>query len=84
VNLKQERLYAGDPMHPQDLKIAAREGAASNLSPNELGLLAKKLANSSDATEVARLKERLARGFYGISPPDPPDQLALPGYCKLR
>jgi MFS family permease len=34
--------------------------------PEELGLLAKRLATTEDATEAAQLRERLTRGFYGI------------------
>jgi hypothetical protein len=46
--------------------LAAVESKGQQLSPKELGLLARKLANTSDNVEAARLKERLTRGFYGI------------------
>ena len=36
------------------------------LRPEQLGLLAKHLANAGGWPEAARLRERLARGFYGI------------------
>ena len=36
------------------------------LSSEELGLLAKKLAAAKDPKEAARLRQRIARGFYGI------------------
>jgi hypothetical protein len=50
------------------LKKAFKQGTVrrSRLSPEELGLLAKRLAAASDPVEAARLKERLTRGFYGI------------------
>ena len=47
-------------------ELASLESRASKLGPQELDLLAKKLASSSDPEEAARLKERLTRGFYGI------------------
>ena len=34
------------------------------LSPEALGLLAKRLAKTSDPTEATKLNEPLARGFY--------------------
>ena len=36
------------------------------LSPEEIGLLAKRLAKAIDPAEAALLRERLTRGFYGI------------------
>jgi hypothetical protein len=42
------------------------DGQSQRLSPEELGLLARKLASAKDEQEAARLKERLTRGFYGI------------------
>jgi N-acetylglucosamine kinase-like BadF-type ATPase len=50
------------------LKKAFKQGTVrrSRLSPEELGLLVKRLAAASDPVEAARLKERLTRGFYGI------------------
>jgi hypothetical protein len=47
-------------------ELSALEGEAHKLSPEELGLLARKLAFAKDAGEVARVREALARGFYGI------------------
>ncbi len=47
-------------------ELAALEGKAQRLSPEELGALAKQLARAADAAEAARLGERLTRGFYGI------------------
>ena len=47
-------------------ELAVLEGEGSRLSPEELGLLSKRLATASNAIEAARIKERLARGFYGI------------------
>jgi len=45
---------------------AAAPGQGNRLSPDELGVLAKRLASASDPADVAETKERLTRGFYGI------------------
>jgi len=45
---------------------AAAPGQGNRLSPDELGVLAKRLASASDPVQAARIKERLTRGFYGI------------------
>lgn len=47
-------------------ELAALEGKGNRLTPEELGLLAKKLAAAKDPAEAVRLRERLTRGFYGI------------------
>ena len=57
---------AGDEIVLETPELANLEGRAQLLSPRELGLLAKKLAAARDPVEAARLKERIARGFYGI------------------
>jgi hypothetical protein len=36
------------------------------LGPDELELLAKELATASNTAEAARIRGRLARGFYGV------------------
>ena len=36
------------------------------LSPEQIGLLAKRLAKAIDPAEAALLRERLTRGFYGL------------------
>ena len=41
-------------------------GEGNRLNPEELGLLAKQLPKAENATEVARLWERMTRGFYDI------------------
>ena len=46
--------------------MTALDGQDNRLSPEELGLLAMQLASASDPTEVARIRDRLTRGFYGI------------------
>lgn len=43
----------------------AGEEQGSKMPPEELELLAEELAGTSDPAEVARLRERLTRGFYG-------------------
>lgn len=47
-------------------ELASLEGKGNRLTPEELGLLAKQLADTKDPREAARLRERLTRGFYGI------------------
>ena len=38
---------------------------ALRLSPEELGLLAKRLAKAKNPNEAARIRESITRGFYG-------------------
>jgi len=47
-------------------ELCSLESRGSKLIPKELGVLAKKLSQTSNPKEAARLKERLTRGFYGI------------------
>jgi len=49
------------------LKKAFKHGTVrrSRLSPEELGLLAKRLAAAFDPIRAARLKKKVNRGFYG-------------------
>jgi hypothetical protein len=35
------------------------------LTPEELGDLAKRMANTHDSAEADRLREKIVRGFYG-------------------
>lgn len=56
----------GEEVALETPELAALEGKGNRLSPEELGLLAKKLAKVSDPLEAAQLRERLIRGFYGI------------------
>jgi hypothetical protein len=60
------RKPTGEEVVLETAELSALEGRGNRLSPEELGLLAKALASADDATEAARLKERLTRGFYGI------------------
>jgi hypothetical protein len=48
---------------PELVSLAAK---GHRLSPEELGLFAKKLANAKNSSEAARLRESITRGFYGI------------------
>jgi len=47
-------------------ELAALVSTSHRLSPEELGLLAKKLAAAKDPKEAARSRQRIAGGFYGI------------------
>ena len=60
------RKATGEEIALETVELAALEGKGNRLSPEELGLLAKKLAAAADPTGAARIKERLTRGFYGI------------------
>jgi len=60
------RKPSGEEVGIETAELAVLEGKGNRLGPEELGLLAKRLAAASDAIEAARIKERLTRGFYGI------------------
>jgi len=60
------RKPTGEEVALETTELAVLEGKGNRLGPEELGLLAKRLAASSNPVEAARIKERLTRGFYGI------------------
>src|SRR5712692_6617424 len=60
------RKPTGEEIALETAELSALEGRGNRLSPEALGLLAKQLASASDSIDAARIKERLARGFYGI------------------
>jgi hypothetical protein len=60
------RKPSGEEISLETAELAALEGRGNRLGPEELGLLAKRLAAASSPAEAARIKERLTRGFYGI------------------
>ena len=60
------RKPSGEEVALETAELAVLEGKGNRLGPEELGLLAKRLAAASNPVEAARIKERLARGFYGI------------------
>lgn len=60
------RKATGEEFVLETPELSVLEAEAHRLSPDELGALAKRLAATKDATEAARLREKLARGFYGI------------------
>ena len=60
------RKPTGEEVALETAELAVLEGKGNRLSPEELGLLGKRLAAASNPVEAARIKERLARGFYGI------------------
>ena len=60
------RKPSGEEVALETAELAVLEGQGNRLSPEELGLLAKRLAATSDPVEAARIKESLTRGFYGI------------------
>jgi hypothetical protein len=60
------RKPTGEEVALETAELAVLEGKGNRLSPEELGLLAKRLAAAPDAVTAAQIKERLTRGFYGI------------------
>lgn len=60
------RKPTGEEVSLETPELGPLEGKGNRLTPQELGLLAKKLAAAKDACEAARLRERITRGFYGI------------------
>ena len=60
------RKPTGEEVTLETAELAALEGQGHRLSPEEIGLLAKRLAKATDPAEAAHLRERLTRGFYGI------------------
>jgi hypothetical protein len=60
------RKPSGEEVALETAELTILEGKGSRLGPEELGSLAKRLAAVSDPVEAARIRERLARGFYGI------------------
>ncbi|HEY2930745.1 MAG TPA: hypothetical protein VGK99_03295 [Acidobacteriota bacterium] len=60
------RKPTGEEVSLETPELAVLESKGNKLGPEELGLLAKKLAATSNPAEAARLRERLTRGFYGI------------------
>ncbi len=60
------RKPTGEEVAIETAELAVLEGKGNRLGPEELGLLAKRLAAASNPVEAARIKERLTRGFYGI------------------
>jgi hypothetical protein len=60
------RKPTGEEIALETAELAVLEGKGNRLAPEELGLLAKQLAASSNPVEAAQIKERLTRGFYGI------------------
>ncbi len=60
------RKPTGEEVSLETPELVVLESKGSKLSPEELGLLAKQLAGTSNPADAPRLKERLTRGFYGI------------------
>lgn len=47
------------------IEFVRHAGENRQLSPEELGRLAKKMAETQDRAEADRLQEEIVRGFYG-------------------
>ncbi|MFN0101654.1 MAG: hypothetical protein ACKV2U_06125 [Bryobacteraceae bacterium] len=56
----------GEEVALETAELAVLEGKGNRLGPNELDVLAKRLAATSNPVDAARIRERLTRGFYGI------------------
>jgi hypothetical protein len=50
------------------IDFARTEVDAEQLSPAELGELARQMVETPDASEAERLKREIIRGFYGAEP----------------
>ena len=60
------RKPTGEEVALETPELVSIEAKGHRLSPEELGLLAKKLANAKTSSEAARTRESITRGFYGI------------------
>ena len=60
------RKPTGEEVALETPELSALEAKGNRLSPEELGVLAKRLAAAKTPEEASRLRERLTRGFYGI------------------
>jgi len=60
------RKPTGEEVELETPELVSLEAQGHRLSPGELGLPAKKLANAKSAEEAARVRESITRGFYGI------------------
>ena len=60
------RKPSGEEVAIETAELALLEGKGNRLNPEELGLLAKRLAAASSPTEAAQIKERLTCGFYSM------------------
>ncbi len=60
------RKPTGEEVELETPELVSLEAQGHRLSPEELGLLAKKLANAKSVEEAARVRESITRGFYGI------------------
>jgi hypothetical protein len=60
------RKPTGEEVELETPELVALEAKGHRLSPEELGLLAKRLSNAKSPEEAARLRELITRGFYGI------------------
>ena len=47
------------------IQFAVEQARTRQLTPQELGQLADRLAASNDPAEITRLKSAMTRGFYG-------------------
>jgi len=56
----------GEEIELETPELASLEAKGHSLEPEELGLLAKRLAKAKNPEEAARTRESITRGFYGI------------------
>src|ERR1700688_618452 len=60
------RKPTGEEVALETAELAVLEGKGNRLGPEELGLLAKRLAAASNPLDAALIKEGLTRGFFGV------------------
>jgi len=64
-----EIIHEIEALPPQEqekvVRFAWKLGVGRRLAPAELGLLAERLATTSDCVEATVLREEIVQGFYG-------------------
>ena len=60
------RKPSGEEVGLETAELTFLDGKGNRLEPEELGVLAKRLAATSNPVEAARIKESLTRGYSGI------------------
>ena len=60
------RKPTGEEVALEIAELTFLDGQGNRLGPEELGVLAKRLAATSNPVEAARIKNTITSGFYGI------------------
>jgi len=65
VDSRAKKLVAGGPILAAARTVVRKAGEVRPLTPDELGELAKEMAEAKDPAEADRLQAEIVRGFYG-------------------